>query len=316
MNFRTELHIPNNGLKIEHHDALFFMGSCFAENIAEKTEKLLFNSVTNPHGILYNPYSIVTALYDYCNKNVYSDHELFYYNNWWNSWNHHSRFSNTDKNECLKIINSEIEKAHHHLKKSKFLFITLGSAFVYRKKSSNQLVGNCHKVPNKEFEKELLSINTIIELFEKNIQILSEFNPSLQIIFTVSPVRYIRDGIIENNLSKARLIESVHQLCNRYSNCSYFPAYELVIDDLRDYRFFEEDMVHPNKIAIDYVWKKFSNSYLSNQCLNIIKQIDEINKAENHRPFNSSSDSYQLFVKNNQEKKATLMDKHPYLKFK
>lgn len=313
MHFRTELIIPESSFKIEHHDALFFMGSCFAESIADKTKSLLFNTCINPHGILYNPKSIASALLDYCENKHYSKDDLFYHDNRWNSWNHHSRYSNSDPNICLDIINSEISNAHHFLKQCNYLFITLGSSFIYRHFDKNNYVANCHKVPNKEFTKELLSIDTIINDLKNAINTLTKVNSQIKIIFTISPVRYIRDGIVENNLSKARLIEAVYQLCNSVSNCFYFPAYEIVIDDLRDYRFFKDDLVHPSDFAINYVWEKFSKSYFSNQCLNIVKQIDEIIKLENHKPRNIESDSFKQFKQTIMEKKNNLKTQFPYI---
>lgn len=313
MQFRTELKLSDSKIKIEHHDALFFMGSCFAENIAEKTKALLFNTCINPHGILYNPKSIAVAILDYCNQKQYAKNDLFFYDNWWNSWNHHSRYSNADVNICIENINSDITKAHKFLKQCKYKFITLGSAFIYKHSKINSYVGNCHKVPNKEFSKELLSIDAIIKDLQTAIDNLKILNSDLKIIFTVSPVRYIRDGIVENNLSKARLLEAVHQLCNTYTNCFYFPAYELLLDDLRDYRFYKEDMVHPSDLAINYVWEKFSKTYFSNQCLNIVREIEEIITAENHRPRNVDSDSFQLFKKSIEEKKQKLKKSYPYI---
>jgi hypothetical protein len=315
MQFRTELLIPNSLFKIEHHHALFFIGSCFAENIAEKTKSLLFNTLINPHGILYNPKSIALALEDYCLNKQYTKDDLFFHENLWHSWNHHSRFSDVDINVCLNNINKEITTAHEFLKQTNYLFITLGSAFVYNYTEKNIYVGNCHKLPNKKFTKELLSIQTIINDLTLSIKTIKKLNSEIKIIFTISPVRYIRYGIIENNLSKARLIEAVHQLCNTIENCFYFPAYELVIDDLRDYRFFKEDLVHPNDFAINYVWEKLSNAYFSNQCLNIIKEIEEIIKSENHRPMNVNSESYLLFKKALAEKKNKLQMLYPYIKF-
>lgn len=315
MQFRTELLIPDSTFKIEHHDALFFMGSCFAENIAEKTKSLLFNTCINPHGILYNPKSIAKALSDYCENIQYTKENLFYYDNLWNSWNHHSRFSHADINVCLNTINTEISTAHQYLKHCNYLFITLGSSFIYKHFDENNYVANCHKVPNKEFTKELLTIDTIINDLKNAIISLTKFNTQIKIIFTISPVRYIRDGIVENNLSKARLIEAVHQLCNSLTNCFYFPAYELIIDDLRDYRYFKDDMVHPTELAINYVWDKFSKAYFSNQCLNIVKQIDEILKSENHRPRNTESENFKHFQQAVLEKKTKLTTKYPYIKF-
>lgn len=314
MHFRTELEVAESAFKIEHNDTLFFIGSCFAENIAEKTKSLYFDTCINPHGILYNPKSIAIALNDYCINKKYTSEDLVYFNNFYHSLNHHGRYSHTQINECLRIINNDINYAHQFLKKCNYVLITLGSAFVYKHIETNKYVANCHKIPNKEFLKELLTIENIISDLNSAIIALNELNANVKIIFTISPVRYIRDGIIENNLSKARLIEAVHTICNSRNNCFYFPAYELIIDDLRDYRFYKDDLVHPTDFAVNYVWNKFTKVYFSNQCLNIIKQIEEINKMENHRPISCNYQNLNQFQQIISEKKNKLKAQYPYLK--
>ena len=285
------------------------MGSCFAEKIGDTMQQFKFKTIVNPHGILYNPLSIAVALRRYMKSDFVTESELFFANDCWNSWEHHSRFSNPDQQNCLLEINKNISDAHVSLKNAEWLFITFGSAFVYRK--NNKLVSNCHKQPQKEFLKQLLNTSEIIDAYTSLMMELKKFNPKLKIVFTVSPVRYVRDGVVENNLSKARLIDAVHQLKN--DAAFYFPAYELVIDDLRDYRFYKEDLVHPNEQAVKYVFDKFRNSFFDESTDSLFERINEILLAKKHKPFNTDSTSHKKFKNNFLQRIQSMQLQHPFL---
>lgn len=313
MKFKLEFDIQPFASKLNYDDKLFFAGSCFSENIASLFEKYKFDVVSNVHGILYNPHSIAKSITDCIEKRVYTEQELFYANECWNSFDHHSRFSNPDKEKCLSEINNQIAKAHKQLKTCKHLFITFGSAFVYKHIESKKFVGNCHKIPQKQFEKLLLSKEEIIEQHKKLLDKLKEVNPAINVIFTVSPVRYIRDGVTENNLSKAILLQAVHALVSSYENCNYFPSYEIVNDELRDYRFFEADMVHPNQLAIDYVWERLSTVCFSERTKELISDLNSLLNAVSHRPFNENSDAHKKFKEAQLRKCGELKTKFPQL---
>ena len=250
-------------VKINHQHNLLLIGSCFTEQIGTKLANHKFAVLDNPNGILFNPVSITRSVSSYIDNKQYSGSDLFYQNESWNSWEHHSHFSHPDKRTCLKGINDSQTRAHDFLKKADWLLITLGSAFVYEtspltplreeRGKYNNVVANCHKVPTDKFTKQLLPAEEVFADLKTMIEKVAAFNPALKIIFTISPVRHIRDGFVENNRSKAVLIQAVHKLIENNKNSFYFPAYELVIDDLRDYRFFAEDMVHPNYAATNYV---------------------------------------------------------------
>ncbi len=309
MNFYLQFPIPSFPQKINYSHSSLFIGSCFAENIGELMKDYKFNTQINPHGILYNPSSIAIALRRYMKIDFVTENELFFANDCWNSWEHHSRFSNPDKQKCLLEINKNISDAHVSLKNTEWLFITFGSAFAYTK--SGKLVGNCHKQPQKEFSKQLLNTSEIVEEYKILISELKKFNPKLQIVFTISPVRYVRDGVVENNLSKARLIGAVHQLKNK--NVFYFPAYELIIDDLRDYRFYKEDMVHPNEQAIEYVFKKFIKACFDDKTITLFEKIKEIISAKKHKPFNSETESHKKFQFTYLERCKKMQIENPFL---
>ncbi|MBK8496587.1 MAG: GSCFA domain-containing protein [Chitinophagaceae bacterium] len=318
MDFHLEFTPKPFDVKINHQHNLLLIGSCFTEQIGTKLANHKFNVLDNPNGILFNPVSITRSVSSYIDNKQYCGSELFYQNESWNSWEHHSRFSHPDKEKCLAGINASQSKANAFLKNSDWLLITLGSAFVYELPSPSgearpddqvgrglgvsSVVANCHKVPTDKFTKRLLSAEEVFADLQTMIEKVSVFNPALKIIFTISPVRHLRDGFVENNRSKATLIQAVHKLIDKNKNCFYFPAYELVIDDLRDYRFFAEDMVHPNYAATNYVWEKFIATCIDEPSQQLMKEIAVIVAAKNHKPFNPSSEQHKKIPANQSRK--------------
>ena len=313
MNFKLNFDIKSPARKINYSDKLFFIGSCFSENVAEQFDKHLFSVVSNPHGILFNPTSIVDAMHDVLNNKTYTKKDIFFEQGLWRSFHHHGQFSNADKTICLEQINASITKAHEQLKRSEYLFITLGSAFAYKHIQQQHIVANCHKIPAKEFEKILIDKEEITNAYTKLIAELKAFNPSIKIVFTVSPVRYIRDGLVENNHSKAILLQSVHELIETNENCFYFPSYEIVIDELRDYRFFKEDMVHPNELAVKYIWERLQQSWIDNESIDFINEAGQYKRLLEHRVLNESERGKH--EKNVEAAKISLLKKYPNLKF-
>ena len=259
------------------------MGSCFAENIGALLATYKFKTLINPHGVLYNPLSIATAMERYLDNTVLKNEDLFFANDCYHSKEHHGRFSDVSETDCLKKINTELTLAHHTLKTADWLFITFGSSFIYREKQSGECVGNCHKQPQQLFSKELLRTDEMNSVWQQLIPQLLKYNNKLKIVFTVSPVRYIRDGLTENTLSKARLIELVHTLCKQNTSAFYFPAYELVIDDLRDYRFYKSDLVHPTNEAIEYVFDKLKEAGFNQESFALFEKVKDVITAKNHR---------------------------------
>lgn len=298
---------------IQYGDQLLLMGSCFAEEIGRKLEANFFNTLINPHGILFNPLSITHALTTYLDGKVYTKNDLFFHDDRWHSWDHHSRFSGADPDKVLEEINRHQQQAAAQLENADWLVLTLGSAHAWHLKENNRLVANNHKVPGDNFYKRLCSAEEIITALDNVMHRLFFRNRKVNILFTVSPVRYIRDGVVENNLSKAVLLQAVHHLVNKFARLYYFPAYELVIDDLRDYRFFKEDLVHPNQQAIDYVWDKVLGHCLHPQSLPILKQLSELRKAAAHRPFHPEGVRHQQFLATQVAKVRQLMEAHPEL---
>ncbi len=322
MDFHLAFTPPAFTQKIKHTHSLFLIGSCFTENIGSKLKQLKFSVLENPHGILFNPISIVHAMDAYIQNRQYIAADIFYQNECWHSWQHHSRFSHPDKDSCLQGINEAIHKAHLFLKTADWIMITAGSSFVYELTKENDAAGakghvvaNCHKVPADKFNKRLLHPHETVTALNEMLHKLFEYNPAVKIIFTISPVRHLRDGFIENNRSKAALIQAIHQLTDRDKRLFYFPAYELVIDDLRDYRFYAEDMVHPNYAATNYVWEKFVTASIHEPDRQVMKEINTINAAKNHTAFNPASSAHKNFLENNLQKVLLLRNQYPYIDF-
>ena len=304
--------------KINYGERLLLMGSCFTENIGLKLQAHLFETLENSHGILFNPVSVQNALMDIIANKKYTELDLFLLNDVWNSWHHHSRFSGVTQTEALDKMNGVIQEAHSYLKSAHHLVITLGSAWLYTLNENvpnhmGMVVANNHKAPANWFTKKLLQPQELLSNLQSLVAALQSFNPNLHIVFTISPVRHLREGLVENNRSKAVLIQVVHDLVSMEKNIEYFPAYEYVIDDLRDYRFYSEDLVHPNYAATQYVWEKLVDTYMSAETQSIMKQVAELQLAFNHKPFFSGSTEHQKFLLSYIEKTMHLMAQCPQL---
>ncbi|MEY4049944.1 MAG: hypothetical protein RL262_778 [Bacteroidota bacterium] len=318
LKFKLTLASKRSENSIGYRDSLFLIGSCFSENMGAKLNTHLFKVFENPHGILFNPISVAQSLSDCIHNKQYTEADLFQLNEVWNSWQHHSRFSDLSSKEALDKINNSIAKAHTFLKTADHIVITLGSAWVYQLNSQSPhaaglVVANNHKAPATWFDKALMKPEALVLLLNKMVNNLLQFNPHLQIIFTISPVRHLREGLVENNRSKAVLIQAVHEIVDSTENVAYFPSYEYVIDDLRDYRFYAEDLVHPNYAASNYVWEKWVETYMNEETQGIMKQVAELQLAVQHKPFFAGSTQHKEFLQNCIAKSERLLSLYPYL---
>lgn len=297
MYFRTQIPIHKTDVTIDYESVIFAMGSCFVENMATKFDYFKLNHLSNPFGVLFHPIAIRKIVTKILKQELFLEDEVFYDNELWHCFDVHSKFSATDKVKVLDTLNQTLLQSKTALDKATHIIITLGTSWAYRYITSKKIVANCHKVSQKEFIKELLTPEQITHSLD---HIVSLF-PTQKIIFTISPVRHTKDGFFENNLSKSHLFAGLYQVLQA-QNVSYFPAYEIVMDELRDYRFFESDMIHPNSVAIDYIWQKFSQYYFSDTSLNTLTEIDSIQKALRHKPFNPETQQHQRFVENTQKR--------------
>lgn len=295
--FRTIIPPTNFSFKIAHKNRIMCLGSCFAENIGRFIANAKFSSLINPFGIIYNPMSICKAL-DMIIQNVaINKSDLITINDRYHHWDFHGDLSGIDQDRTSALLTSTINNAHKFIQDADILFITLGTANAFRLKQKNQIVANCHKYPNKNFNRIALQADEMVTQFQKTIETLKLINPGLNIVFTVSPVRHLRDGLANNQLSKAKLLLTAHHLCKTNQDVHYFPSYELVVDDLRDYRFYTSDMLHVNETGLAYIWQYFKESFFSDQTINLIDKINKINKDIAHKAFYPDSDQHQKFLK-------------------
>nr|WP_315147850.1 GSCFA domain-containing protein [uncultured Flavobacterium sp.] len=316
MHFRTKISIPQSDFKIDYNSKIVSLGSCFAENMAVKLDYFKFENTCNPFGIIFNPVSIEKMIYRIVNQFFYTEKDIFFHNERWHCYEVHSDCSNADKDELLENLNVVLKTSIVQLFQASHIIITYGTSWVYRNRQTKEIVANCHKIPQKEFSKEILSIGTIEKSIQYTIDFIQKINPNVNFIFNVSPVRHLKDGFAENQLSKAHLIAAIHKTINdKTKNVDYFPSYEIMMDELRDYRFYAEDMIHPNSVAIDYIWQRFSETSISEESHSIMKEIESIQKGLQHRPFNPNSESHQQFLSNLRDKMVKIQNQFPHIQF-
>lgn len=307
MNFRTNIQLQKERNQIDYNSRLLLIGSCFSENIYQKLDYFKFNASSNPFGILFNPIAIENLITNAINKEIYTEKDIFKLNERWHCFDTHSDLSSSDKNKLLQNLNETISATNKQLKEATHIIITLGTAWVYRFIETDTIVGNCHKVLQKKFLKELLSIDEITASLENICTLIKDINSTVNIIFTVSPVRHLKDGFVENSQSKAHLLSAIHQVIGSLSGVEvYFPSFEIMMDDLREYRFYNSDMIHPNETAINYIWEQFQHVWIDEKVSSIMKEIDTIQKGLAHKPFNSNSEQHQLFLADLQKKITSL----------
>ncbi|MEM8846460.1 MAG: GSCFA domain-containing protein [Bacteroidota bacterium] len=317
MKLQTSVPLDKAKNPIDYNSKVLLIGSCFSENIGNKLDYFKFQYLQNPFGILFHPLAIENFLERAIEAKWYTESEVFERDGIWSCFDAHSKLNSLSQEQTLNALNGWLEETASFLKEATHVFITLGTAWVYQHKSRELPVANCHKVPQKEFEKKLLSPKVLIRSLEKSINLLQSIGSKKQIVFTVSPVRHLKDGFVENQRSKANLINAVHAVLssNTDSGVGYFPSYEIMMDELRDYRFYEKDMVHPNALGIDYIWERFTSVYISEKTQSVMDKVDKIQKRLLHKPFAPDSDSYKTFEKDLQAKIEYIQKKYPTLKF-
>jgi len=321
MDFRTKIPLEKQSINlIDYKSKILMIGSCFVENIGDKLICFKFQNSINPFGILFHPKALETFVENAVSKKEFTEKDIFFHNERWHCFAAHSKLSNTSKETLLFELNSNIKSTNQQIQESTHIIITLGTAWVYRCVETDTIVANCHKVPAIKFSKEMLSVEDVSQALQKIINLIKEVNGKASVIFTVSPVRHIKDGFVENNLSKSHLIAAIHQVLNRQSSIInhqsfYFPSYEIMMDELRDYRFYNDDMIHPNKTAINYIWEKFKEVWISSEAFQTMVEVDTIQKGLQHKSFHPNSKSHQLFLQDLENKKAKLRAQFPHIVF-
>ena len=293
MNFTTQIPIFKHENNISHKDRIMLLGSCFTENIGNKLSINGFETLINPFGILYNPFSICSSLNRIIDLKFLVSEDLVKVNEFWYSYEHHGVFRDENRDNLLQTINLGITKANIFLKETNWLIITLGTAWIFFLKENNKILGNCHKLNPQLIDKRLLTVDEIVENTNLTINRIRKINPNIKIILTVSPIRHWKQGYRENLISKSTLHLAIDQICKSITYCSYFPAYEIIMDELRDYRFYKADMLHPSEIAVDYIWEKFATHLFSDSTINLCKDYSRLYSMKQHKAFNPESQGYK-----------------------
>lgn len=308
MEFRTTIKPADHQGRVNHSTPIMLVGSCFSDNIGRRLENDMFDVEVNPFGTLYNPASISSALSDIIACREFGETDLFQYEGRYHSFSHHSRFSGTDARHVLDVINRSMAAAHEQLQRCRMLLVTFGTARVFRLKSTGQVVSNCHKLPSSMFDRERMEVDEIITLWTPLLEKLKSFNPLLDVVFTVSPIRHLADGLHGNTLSKATLHLAVDRLA-----ADYFPAYEALMDDLRDYRFYASDMTHPSDVAADYVYQLFCDTYMDRDTQALATRCRKISQRLQHRPMTDDAAAIGRFNTATRHMTAELLKEYPCL---
>lgn len=314
--FQTIVEIPKFNWETAYANKNVFFGSCFTENVGSRMANLKYKTDINPFGILYNPISVANGIQILLDKKEFTASDLVKQDGIWHSFYHHGKFSSPNKNETLENINNRIKSSSEFLKQADFLFITFGTAWIYNHLESGKTVSNCHKIPSKQFERTRLSVSEIVAVYRKLLAELWRINSKLKVIFTVSPIRHWKDGAIENQRSKATLLLATDLIIKESKeNCGYFPSYEIMMDELRDYRFYTDDMLHISDVATNHIWEKFEDALIDESSRNLSKEIKKINAATEHRPINKHTKEYLMFLQKQLLKLKIMEQKYPFIDF-
>lgn len=319
MELFSKIPIPRSNHPIDYHSKIIAFGSCFAENMGAKLQYFKFQNTTNPFGILFHPLAIEKVITSALSDKQFTQKDLFFLNERWHCFDVHSVMSGTDKAVMLTQLNDTLKATRQNVLEATHCIITLGTAWAYKHIESNQIVANCHKVPQRQFEKQLFSIPQIEESLLQIVSNVKKANPNITFIFTISPVRHLKDGFVENQQSKAHLIAALHSFLHKspLSGCwgDYFPAYEIMMDELRDYRFYADDLIHPSQMAIEMIWQRFTEVYCSKATFQTMRDVESIHKVEQHIPFNPQNEKYLALLEKIEAKKRALSEKFKQIQF-
>jgi len=314
MKFRTEIPLPSYPFRVDYHSQIYGLGSCFVDNMRTKFAYYQFQHRINDFGVIFNPASINILVNRILKQDFFTENDIFQHQNIWKSFDLHSVMNHPEQTEILKRINTKLQENSSFIRQADLIIFTLGTAWVYRHKKSQKIVANCHKIAGNEFDKILLSPTEIADSLAQMKDLVFTANPRAKILFSISPVRHLKDGFVDNQRSKAHLLTAVHNIVD-HEKSFYFPAYEILMDDLRDYRFYDFDMIHPNLTAINYIWQIFQESLIDKKAFSVMTEIDKINKALQHKAFNPDSEAYQKHLKNTLQKIKKLQREYSWMKF-
>jgi hypothetical protein len=313
MDLQTKVDILPSDLSIDYSHQILSLGSCFADNIGRKLRESCFDVDVNPFGVLFNPLSIAHNIHLILDGYTFGEKDLVENKGLWHSFEHSGLFSDITMQGCLQKINSRYNHAIERMHNNHFLLITFGTAWVFESKKSGKIVSNCHKLPSSDFIRRKLTVSEIVDTYLSLIEKIRNQNSNVKILFSVSPIRHLSDGAHENNISKSTLHLAVDELVRAIQGVNYFPAFEIMMDELRDYRFYATDMCHPSAQTVDYLYEKFCNSYCTPDTLNIKLRIDQLLKDIHHKPIHPQTEEYQRFVHAVSIRKALLIKEYPFL---
>lgn len=318
MDLYTRVPLQQATPKITYESSIVSLGSCFAVNMATKFNRFKFRSYANPFGILFHPRAIQRLLALAEAKHKFGARDVFEHDGIWSSFDAHSDLDKLDMDQAIDGLDKALNEFVQFIQGATHVLVTFGTAWVYELKDTSVPVANCHKLPQNLFTKRLLGFNELVSSYQGITRLIHCLNPNAQIIYTVSPVRHIKDGFVENQRSKSLLISALHEYLQHFSTqqCMYFPAYEILLDELRDYRFYAKDLLHPNEIAIDYIWNQFVDVFMEQETLSVMKKVEDVTKALEHRPFNPTSEQHLKFLDTLVDKIDYLLQKYPFMNFR
>ncbi len=297
MLLQTKIPIPvEHENQIDYSSKIVLFGSCFVEHIGNKLAYLKFDTFQNPFGILFHPKAIERLFEKAILEQTYGEADVFLHNEQWHCFDAHSSLNAVSKNDMIQKLNASLKLTKVKILQASHIVITLGTSWVYEEVKTQHIVANCHKIPQTNFNKKILPIDAIKQALMRILHLVNTVNTEVKLIFTVSPVRHIKDGFIENTKSKSHLIAAIHEVVLDNKNTKYFPSFEIMMDELRDYRFYKDDMLHPNTLAVKYIWGKFKSTWLNPSVNHLINDVDAIQKGLKHRPFNENSEAHQKFI--------------------
>lgn len=315
MKLITEVPIKPSPEPIDYTSKVLCLGSCFAEHISKKLEFFKFNHVSNPFGILFHPEAILNVVERAVKNEVFTDDDVFQHQQKWHSFYAHSRLSRNSSAELLSALNSAKQQLREAAETSTHIIITLGTSYIYKHKPSGLGVANCHKIPQDAFEKELTPVSVLRSKIKDIKSCFEKTRTDIKLIFTVSPVRHIKDGIVENQRSKAHLISALHEILENQLNAAYFPSYELMMDELRDYRYYDRDLIHPSALAVDLIWERFRMNYISKSIYQDMNKVEKLQKSLAHRPTNSRGEAFEKLKVYQAQLKRELSSQYPFMTF-
>jgi hypothetical protein len=295
--FRTDVSVRPSKHSVQLKSGIITAGSCFADAIGNRLHENKFLVQVNPFGVIYNPHSIHKAFRYAIHNEPAADHHYLQNKDVYLNYDFHSEFSSLQKNELIQRLNNTIGTIHYFLRDARWIFLTYGTAWVYNRADTGEVVANCHKMPSSLFRKTLMTEESIVQSFEAFYNEVKNFNPGVKIILTVSPVRHIKDTLELNSVSKSVLRVACHSITQKFDDTEYFPAFEMMVDDLRDYRFYKSDLLHPTELAEDYIWGKFSERYFDKETRDTIQEWNSIRSAIRHKPFHPASAAHQQFLR-------------------